>query len=60
MKSLIYEIRVETEEYLLARIMAASDVGLPFGDRAYHNIVRSSDRKSSSIERYVRDYLVRV
>ena len=41
MKSFIYETPVDSEEDLLARVMAAADVGLPsIGDRVYENMVR--------------------
>ena len=41
MKNLIYEIPVESEEDLLARVMAAADVGGPeIDDRVYHNMIR--------------------
>ena len=41
MKSLIYETSVASEEDLLARVMAATDVGGPrIGDRVYQNMVR--------------------
>ena len=41
MKSLIYETPVESEEDLLARVMAPTDVRLSgFGDRVYQNTVR--------------------
>ncbi|KAJ8876752.1 hypothetical protein PR048_021199 [Dryococelus australis] len=40
-KGVIYETPVESEEDLLAWIMAAEDLGLPgIGDRVYQNIVR--------------------
>ena len=41
MKSLVYETPVDSEEDLLARIMAAADVGLPdIGDHVYQNMLR--------------------
>ena len=41
MKSLVYETPVDSEEDLLARIMAAADVGLQgIGDHVYQNMVR--------------------
>ena len=41
MKSIIYETSVNSEEDLLARVMAAADVGLQrIGDRVYQNMVR--------------------
>ena len=40
MKSLIYKTLVESEEDLLARVMAMVDVGLPgIGDCVYQNTV---------------------
>ena len=42
MKSLIYDTPLESEEDLLARIMAASDDGVrSIGDHVYQNKVRS-------------------
>ena len=39
-KSLIFEIPVESEEELPAQVVAAADVGLQdIGDRVYHNMV---------------------
>ena len=41
MKGLVYETPVDSEEDLLAPVMAAADVGLQgIGDRVYENIVR--------------------
>ena len=41
MKILVYETPVDSEEDLLARVIAAADVGLPrVGDRVYENMVR--------------------
>ena len=41
MKSLVYKTPVDSEEDLLAWVMAAVDVGLTeIGDRVYENMVR--------------------
>ncbi|KAJ8866390.1 hypothetical protein PR048_032233 [Dryococelus australis] len=41
MNGVVYETPVESEEDLLARIMAAEELGLPgIGDRVYRNMVR--------------------
>ena len=40
MKSLVYETSVDSVEYLLARVMAAADVGLcGIGDRVDENMI---------------------
>ena len=41
MKSLVYETPVDSEEDLIAQVMAAADIGLPgICDRVYQNMVR--------------------